>query len=350
MLLTPAIYGHLTHYLMGLANGKLGVILEGGYCLESLCDSVASTLQTLLGSPPIPFKSTFPIDDSIVESVLSAISVLRSHWNILKFQNTFDRHLENESVRKRYLPFLQYKGLLDTYENKPESYPTRNCYPIQEDDVKKNYLKAILILREHLFNEVNGFKNRTCLIKISNTSRRHCWAGAHPERPNRIDFIWKFLQKLKVLDRCFIIKNNNRYVTEEQLLAIHSSEAIAKIKESTGKYYKDLREYEQKFDSIYFTQSTFEVARLAAGALLNIVDEVLTNNFLNGFAIIRPPGHHASKDDPAGFCIFNNICIAAHYAINEYKLNRILIIDWDVHHGDGNPFCFKCSLLNQLYF
>lgn len=335
MLLTPAIYGHLTHYLMGLANGKLAVILEGGYCVESLCDSVASTLQTLLGSPPIPFKNTYPIDDSIIESVLNVTSVLRSYWNILKFQNTFDRHSEHESPRKRHYPMLEYKGYLDFCESKPKSYPTRNCYPTQEDEVKKKYSKAIIELREYLFNEVNGFKNRTCISKIPNISRRHCSAVTHPERPNRIDFIWKFLKKLKVLDRCAIIKNDKRFVSDEQLSTIHSPEAITKIRTSTNKYYKDLREYEQKFDSIYLTQSTYIVAKAAVGALLNIVDEVLKNNFLNGFAIIRPPGHHACKDNPAGFCIFNNICIAAYHAINEYKLNRVLIIDWDVHHGDG---------------
>uniref|UniRef100_A0A914UW51 Histone deacetylase domain-containing protein n=1 Tax=Plectus sambesii TaxID=2011161 RepID=A0A914UW51_9BILA len=65
------------------------------------------------------------------------------------------------------------------------------------------------------------------------------------------------------------------------------------------------------------------------------VDAVLTGKSANAFAVVRPPGHHATVDEPYGFCLFNNVAVAAQYAIDKHKLQRVLILDWDVHHGNG---------------
>src|SRR5204863_2332853 len=81
--------------------------------------------------------------------------------------------------------------------------------------------------------------------------------------------------------------------------------------------------------------------RLAAGGLIAAVDAVMTGKAKNGFAAVRPPGHHASAERAMGFCIFNNVAVAARYAQNKYQeIERVAIVDWDVHHGNGTQGIF----------
>lgn len=342
MLLSPSFYAHATHSLKGLANGKVVVVLEGGYCIESLADGAAYTLRTLLGDPPVPIKMKYPINQSVIESILDVISVHRPHWSLLRLQKTFNRHEEvdvEESPRKRHFPMIEYRGQKELLPEQPQVYPTRDCYPVQDEIVKSKYANAIEILRAHADNQYAAAaytKKRTAIIKMADTSRRHACANTHPERPNRISFLWKYLKTEGLLERLHVIADNNRSASEEQIKLCHSEKAIEAVRLCQLLNYKDIREYESQFDSLYLTADSYNVARLAVGTLLQVVDSVLSNECLNGFAAIRPPGHHASRDAPAGFCLFNNVAIAAQYALNTYSnLNRVLILDWDIHHGDG---------------
>lgn len=88
---------------------------------------------------------------------------------------------------------------------------------------------------------------------------------------------------------------------------------------------------------------TFECASIAAGSVLQVVDTVLNGNARSGVCIVRPPGHHAESDLPHGFCFFNNAGIAASYAIRDHGMRRVLIVDWDVHHGNGTQHMFESS-------
>ncbi|KAB0397172.1 hypothetical protein E2I00_004724, partial [Balaenoptera physalus] len=87
--------------------------------------------------------------------------------------------------------------------------------------------------------------------------------------------------------------------------------------------------------------STFHCARLAAGAALQLVDAVLAGAVRNGLALVRPPGHHSQRAAANGFCVFNNVAIAAKHAQRQHGLHRILIVDWDVHHGQGIQYIFE---------
>ena len=86
---------------------------------------------------------------------------------------------------------------------------------------------------------------------------------------------------------------------------------------------------------------SFDIACLAAGTVLNLADAVASGRSDNGFALIRPPGHHAEYDAALGFCLFNNIAIAARYLQQQHSLEKILILDWDVHHGNGTQHLFE---------
>lgn len=85
---------------------------------------------------------------------------------------------------------------------------------------------------------------------------------------------------------------------------------------------KELQESGEKFNSVYFHPKTFECATIATGSVLEVVDDVLNGKSRSGVCIIRPPGHHAESDLPHGFCIFNNVAVAAQYAIRDHGLKR----------------------------
>jgi acetoin utilization deacetylase AcuC-like enzyme len=92
---------------------------------------------------------------------------------------------------------------------------------------------------------------------------------------------------------------------------------------------------------VSISRESYDVALNAVGSLLGIADQVMNEKADNGFAMIRPPGHHAENDVAMGFCLFNGIAIAARYLQESYGLERILILDWDVHHGNGTQHTFE---------
>ena len=87
--------------------------------------------------------------------------------------------------------------------------------------------------------------------------------------------------------------------------------------------------------------SSYEVALTATGSLLEITDQVMSGNVDNGFAMVRPPGHHAETSEAMGFCLFNSVAVAARYLQQKHELEKILILDWDVHHGNGTQHTFE---------
>jgi acetoin utilization deacetylase AcuC-like enzyme len=87
-------------------------------------------------------------------------------------------------------------------------------------------------------------------------------------------------------------------------------------------------------------ESSYEVALMAAGGVLAAVDAVMAGKVRNAFCAVRPPGHHATRNKAMGFCLLNNVAIAARYVQKKYKLPKVLIVDWDVHHGNGTQDIF----------
>lgn len=332
MCLSPAIYAHLCHSLMSLANGKVCVVLEGGYCIPSLAESAALTLRSLLGDPCPQIEDLTPLKESLIMSVLDVICVLRPYWKCLRMQGFFDRHSPNDTYRKEHSPYIEYRGkaaLLD----KPNKYPTRDCYPIQESDQKTRLLNEIKRLIAVTDLSVK-YSRRTCIAYDEEMTKHKC-LKSHPERPARITTIVDKLKEKGLFQQC--LQLDTRRATEEELALIHSKEYIQTIKATENMSEKELNKLSESYDSIYLTNKTYSAAKAAVGCLLQAIDSVLTDQCLNGFACVRPPGHHSNRTTASGFCIFNNVAIAAEYAIRKHNRKRVLIVDWDVHHGDGMP-------------
>jgi len=153
----------------------------------------------------------------------------------------------------------------------------------------------------------------------------------HPESPARLEAIYRMLDSrirpgLVTLDR--------RMAAKEEITLIHTPAYFGKIAQTQGR------------SSTYLDPDTrtsprsFEAALAAAGGLIELVELVLKGDLDNGFALVRPPGHHAETDRAMGFCLFNNIAIAAAWALKSGGLSRVMIVDWDLHHGNGTQYAF----------
>ncbi len=117
---------------------------------------------------------------------------------------------------------------------------------------------------------------------------------------------------------------------------VHGSGYAKRIKEAcdTGEPWIDTPD-------VAVSSASCDVARHATGSLLAVVDQVMAKQVDNGFALVRPPGHHAERDVAMGFCLFNSIAIAARYLQQHHGIERVLILDWDVHHGNGTQHTFE---------
>ncbi|HDH10113.1 MAG TPA: histone deacetylase, partial [Chloroflexi bacterium] len=154
----------------------------------------------------------------------------------------------------------------------------------------------------------------------------------HPESKERLARIMALLERKGMLSRLSHVRASP--ISLERLERVHSRTYIDQVRRMAerGGGHLDL--------DTYMNARSYEVALMAAGGLVNLVEAVLAGEVDNGFALVRPPGHHALRDRGMGFCIFNNVAVAARYALEEGGLERILIADFDVHHGNGTQDAF----------
>lgn len=113
----------------------------------------------------------------------------------------------------------------------------------------------------------------------------------------------------------------SRTATTSELELMHKNSHITKMKTVSNKD-ADLMKMSEDYTSIYFHESSYKCAALACGSSLQIVDAVIKGTYQSGVCVVRPPGHHASSDVPSGFCIFNNVAVAAQYAVQKHNLKR----------------------------
>ena len=126
-----------------------------------------------------------------------------------------------------------------------------------------------------------------------------------------------------------------RPALEEELLWVHSRQHIAKLQATAN------RDHTALTADTHASSGSWPAALLAAGGLCRLVSKVVSGELFHAFALVRPPGHHAEKSRAMGFCLINNVAVAAVFARRILGLNRVLIVDWDVHHGNGTQHCFE---------
>jgi acetoin utilization deacetylase AcuC-like enzyme len=154
----------------------------------------------------------------------------------------------------------------------------------------------------------------------------------HPENRGRLEQTMRHLQDSRLLGRMTRLEPRDAAVGE--LSAVHRPAYIDRVRSAaeTGRRWLD--------PDTYVGARSYAAAVRAAGGLLCAVDAVLADEVDNAFALVRPPGHHALADRAMGFCLFNNVAIAARHALQQHGLDQVLIVDFDLHHGNGTQDAF----------
>ncbi|CAI6357408.1 unnamed protein product [Macrosiphum euphorbiae] len=324
MEVTPACYAHLVHSLMGFACGRVAVLLEGGYCLKSLAEGAALTLKSLLGDPCPSLDMTSNPCTSIMQTIQNVIFAHQKYWKCFQVDFLLSQSFKAVSMY--------------SYDEEPLSvFPTVDCYPTQ--DISKIDEFSVL---QHLISETQllNINNKVCVsFDLIMDQKHESSESGHPECPGRISAILNMYNEFQLTHRLLILPS--REAEESELLLAHSREHVDEMSNLHKLSPSELSEKEKCYDSVYLTTDTYKVSTLASGCLLQVVDSVMNNESASGVAVIRPPGHHAELDIACGFCIFNSVAIAASYALNKYGLKRIMILDWDIHFGNGTMRAFS---------
>jgi acetoin utilization deacetylase AcuC-like enzyme len=155
----------------------------------------------------------------------------------------------------------------------------------------------------------------------------------HPERPERYDAVIRALEKSGFAQDLLPVKPREAAV--EELLLCHTQKYLKIAKRDVDAGLPSLSTGDTDIG-----RNSWDVASHAVGGVLNAVDAVISGQARNAFCAVRPPGHHASAGRGMGFCLFNNVAIAARYAQRKHGLERVMIVDWDVHHGNGTQDIF----------
>jgi acetoin utilization deacetylase AcuC-like enzyme len=157
----------------------------------------------------------------------------------------------------------------------------------------------------------------------------HDPGAGHPERAERLRVV-----QARVAAEPGLVRLTARPASDEELVRVHDPSLVARVDASAGRTHV-------RFDPDTATSAgSSEAARLAAGGLVELCDAVLAGQVANGLALVRPPGHHAERDRAMGFCLYNNVAVAAH-ALRARGVGRVAIVDWDLHHGNGTQHAFE---------
>src|SRR5437763_7508094 len=172
----------------------------------------------------------------------------------------------------------------------------------------------------------------------------HLTPENHPDRPERLKKVIRVLQALNWLEREGLVQLTPRAATEDELATVHKREYIQKVEAAARKVAEDAAKGGRKTrffaTDTYVSARSYEAAINAAGAPLTAIDAMLQGEIDNAYCLVRPPGHHAVAESAMGFCLFNNVAVAARYAIDKHGLERVMIIDYDVHHGNATQEMF----------
>jgi acetoin utilization deacetylase AcuC-like enzyme len=156
--------------------------------------------------------------------------------------------------------------------------------------------------------------------------------GRHPEQPARLVAIQNRLESAGLVAQC--LRGTYKPLTPEAVCEIHAPEVVAnaqRLAEAGGGWIEA---------DTFVSPASYQVALAAAGACVAGVDQVMRGVDRSALCLVRPPGHHATPGHSMGFCLFNNVALAAQHAREAFGLDRILIVDWDVHHGNGTQDIF----------
>ncbi|MEQ1883643.1 MAG: histone deacetylase [Bryobacteraceae bacterium] len=182
-------------------------------------------------------------------------------------------------------------------------------------------------------SEISAADRQPTALLLDPIYRKHDPGPGHPEQPARYDAVTRAIEATGVTKSMTHVPV--RIATDDEIAQVHVHKYIELAKREIASGASSLSTGDTNVGP-----DSLDVAVRAVGGVLNAVDAVVTGKAANAFCAVRPPGHHARPDQGMGFCVFNNIAIAARYAQKKHGLAKVLIADWDVHHGNGTQDTF----------
>ena len=226
-----------------------------------------------------------------------------------------------------------------TEATRPEKWDVHHHFPSQSPDTRQHFAHVIDDLISA--SDLSKSSERCCLVyDPAMAAHRDDTTPDHPECPSRTSRIQSRLGELGLVSRCLRVES--RLARREELLLIHNEAHVEAMVESQRLKQVEYLRLPDETHHTYLQAETLRCALLSCGSLLTVVEAVCGGGSCaqTGMAVIRPPGHHAEVDSPVGFCVFNNVAIAAAFAQKQLGLQRVLILDWDIHHGNGSQHQF----------
>ncbi|KAM9250287.1 LOW QUALITY PROTEIN: protein deacetylase HDAC6 [Cariama cristata] len=313
--ISPDGFALLTHLLSALAGGRLLLTLEGGSEPGALAGGLSAILRTLLGDPGDPPGPITPTPSGLA-SVARTLATHRKYWSGLRCaEPEIEEEEEEKEEDEEDLEELEDDG--DPSGTPPE--------PAEQEELQSWAHPAA----------------RTGLL-YDERMEEHCnpWDSQHPETPQRVTRIVERLRELGLAQRC--LRLPARHALPAQLHACHTRAHVSALAGTEGLRPRELRGAAERYNSVYLCPRSYDCARLAAGTACAAVTAVLTGQVQNALAVVRPPGHHAGPGAAGGFCLFNNVAVAARHGQRlAGGALRVLILDWDVHHGNGTQKIFE---------
>jgi len=172
---------------------------------------------------------------------------------------------------------------------------------------------------------------KTCLV-TTDTYQNHDTGNGHPEKIDRVTAV---IENFKKLNNNNIVWKKPAKFDQSLLIKTHSSKYVDFVAQSFPK-----KGFSFLDGDTIISPGSKDATKDAVGSIITAIDGIQNNEFKNAFCAVRPPGHHAEKDKAMGFCIYNNVAVGANYIIEKYKFNRVAVIDFDVHHGNGTQNIF----------
>ena len=162
----------------------------------------------------------------------------------------------------------------------------------------------------------------------------HDTGQGHPECSQRLESTMAHLEAQKWFNN--LAQVEAKKIDPESLRAVHSIDYIQRAEQTCEAGHPFLDSMD-----VSICKSSFDISLLAAGSSFALADKIIDGNIDNGFVLARPPGHHAEKTEAMGFCLFNNVALVTRYVQRKYGINKVCILDWDVHHGNGTQHIFE---------